>query len=57
MLIERGVESGFQIKFPREGDQDPGKIPSDLIVILDVRKHDLYQRDGSNLIGRTVKPW
>lgn len=32
--IERGVTAGKRIPFPGESDEEPGKTPGDLIVVI-----------------------
>jgi len=48
--VKPGWRSGTKIIFPREGDIHPGKIPADLIFVLQELPHAYYTREGDNLI-------
>ncbi|MGZ4857544.1 MAG: molecular chaperone DnaJ [Methanobacteriaceae archaeon] len=48
--IPPGVEDGSRLRVPGEGDVGKrGGPPGDLYVLIRVKKHNLFQRDGSNL--------
>jgi molecular chaperone DnaJ len=49
--IPAGVSNGSQMRLSGEGDTGgPGGASGDLYVILDVKEHDIFQRDGYNLL-------
>ena len=48
--IEKGMKDEQQIKFQGEADQIPGYEPGDIIINLIENEHNIYQRDGDNLI-------
>lgn len=49
--IPPGVDTGTRIRVGGEGEAgDPGGAPGDLYVLLRVRDHPLFQRDGPHLI-------
>ncbi len=49
--IPQGVETGTRLRVPGEGEAgDPGAPNGDLYVHVDVRKHELFERDGADLI-------
>ncbi|GMV90872.1 MAG: chaperone protein DnaJ 1 [Candidatus Hydrogenedentota bacterium] len=51
VTIPQGVETGTRLRVPREGEAgDPGAPNGDLYVHIDVRKHELFERDGADLI-------
>ena len=55
--IPPGIESGQQIRL--EGEGDPGRagsIPGDLYIFIEVKEHDIFERDGPNLYCRTPVP-
>ena len=55
--IPPGIESGQQIRL--EGEGDPGRadsIPGDLYIFVEVKDHDIFERDGPNLYCRTPVP-
>jgi len=47
--VKPGWKAGTKITFPKEGDQMPGKIPSDVIFVVGEKKHHLFERDGNDL--------
>ncbi|KAJ3262068.1 DnaJ sub B member 13 [Boothiomyces macroporosus] len=48
--ISSGWRAGTKIIFPKEGDQGPNKIPSDVAFIVKETKHDRFTRKGDDLI-------
>ena len=49
--VPPGVESGATLRVSGEGDLgERGGPPGDLYVILQVRPHDIFQRQGDNLL-------
>ncbi|XP_072271246.1 dnaJ homolog subfamily A member 4-like [Pyxicephalus adspersus] len=48
--IKKGMKDGQKIVFHGEGDQEPGLEPGDVVIVLDQREHELYQRQDNNLI-------
>lgn len=48
--IPAGVDSGSRLRVPGEGEAGArGAPPGDLYVVIRVRSHDLFRRDGSEL--------
>lgn len=47
--IDKGMKDGQKIKFSEEGDQAPGILPGDIIIILDEKEHDVFKRNGADL--------
>ena len=48
--VPAGVEEGTRIRYTGEGDAGRGNGPSgDLYVVLAIRAHDFFERDGQNL--------
>jgi DnaJ family protein A protein 2 len=47
--IERGMLQSQKIVFNGEGDEAPETIPGDVVVVLQQKEHDVFQRDGGNL--------
>ncbi len=48
--IPAGVEDGMQLKVPGKGNEAPGGVAGDLIVLLQVdERSNKFQRDGENL--------
>ena len=51
VVIPAGVEDGSQLRLPSEGDAGShGGQPGDVLLLLNVKWHRLFQRDGSNLL-------
>ncbi|OBZ82341.1 Mitochondrial protein import protein MAS5 [Choanephora cucurbitarum] len=48
--IERGMRDGQKITFSKEGDQAPGIIPGDIVILLDEKPHPRFTRQGDDLI-------
>jgi molecular chaperone DnaJ len=56
-IIPAGVEDGTRIRIAGEGEAGMrGGHPGDLYVILSVKDHPLFQRDGANLFCRVPIP-
>jgi molecular chaperone DnaJ len=48
--IPKGVDSGMKLRFAGAGDASPdGGPPGDLFVVVHVREHGLFKREGSDL--------
>lgn len=48
--IPAGIESGTRIRLAGEGEAGPrGGPEGDLYIFVDVKKHDLFERDGADL--------
>ncbi|XP_063313179.1 dnaJ homolog subfamily A member 4-like [Pelobates fuscus] len=50
--IKKGMKDGQKVVFHGEGDQEPGLEPGDVVVVLDQRDHDVFQRQDDNLITK-----
>ncbi|XP_076927183.1 uncharacterized protein LOC143590646 [Bidens hawaiensis] len=48
--IKRGWKKGTKITFPEKGNQEPGVIAADLIFVIDEKPHDIFTRDGNDLV-------
>mmetsp|Transcript_43386 Transcript_43386/g.109554 ORF Transcript_43386/g.109554 Transcript_43386/m.109554 type:complete len:301 (-) Transcript_43386:109-1011(-) len=48
--IKAGWRSGTKVKYFNEGDQFPGRIPGDIVIVLKERPHDRFKRDRNNLV-------
>ncbi|GJJ72789.1 hypothetical protein EMPS_05147 [Entomortierella parvispora] len=47
--IDRGMKDGRKIVFSGEGDQAPGTVPGDVIIILEQKEHERFRRSGDDL--------
>lgn len=48
--IKPGWKKGTKITFPEKGNEHQGIIPADLIFVIDEKPHDIFKRDGSDLV-------
>lgn len=44
------MKDGENIRFTGEGDQEPGLEPGDIIIVLDEKGHNVFRRNGTDLI-------
>lgn len=47
--IEKGMENGQRIVLSGEGDQAPNVIPGDIVIVLELKPHPRFRREGKNL--------
>eukprot|EP00696_Hemimastix_kukwesjijk_P011698 gnl/Hemi2/24666_TR8300_c0_g1_i1.p1 gnl/Hemi2/24666_TR8300_c0_g1~~gnl/Hemi2/24666_TR8300_c0_g1_i1.p1 ORF type:complete len:424 (+),score=183.43 gnl/Hemi2/24666_TR8300_c0_g1_i1:172-1443(+) len=47
--IEKGMTHGQKIVFAGEGDQQPDVTPGDIVIVLQLREHSSFRRDGDDL--------
>ncbi|KAJ1733634.1 Type I HSP40 co-chaperone [Coemansia biformis] len=47
--IDRGMRDGHKITFQGEGDQHPGIIPGDIVMVVQEKKHAIFKRRGDDL--------
>ncbi|ORX53564.1 DnaJ-domain-containing protein [Hesseltinella vesiculosa] len=52
IFIEKGMTNGQKIVLKGEGDQEPGIDPGDVCLVLQQKEHDVFQRDGADLMCR-----
>jgi molecular chaperone DnaJ len=51
VTVPAGVDTGMRLRVAGEGEAGPeGGRPGDLYVVLQVREHPLFRRDGPNLL-------
>jgi len=48
--IDKGSTNGTKIKFENKGNVTPGKMPGDLIIIINEKKHSLFTRKENDLL-------
>ena len=55
--IPAGVETGSRLKVSGEGEAGPNGGPAgDLYVVTHIKKHDLFEREGNDLVIRANLP-
>ena len=47
--VKPGWKAGTKVTFAREGDQLPGKIPSDVVFVIGEKPHAKFKREGNDL--------
>ncbi|CAL4122425.1 unnamed protein product [Meganyctiphanes norvegica] len=50
--VDKGMKDEQRITFRGEGDQMPGVEPGDVIIVLQEKPHDMFKRDGVDLLIR-----
>ncbi|KAH1124616.1 hypothetical protein GLYMA_06G073300v4 [Glycine max] len=48
--VKPGWKKGTKITFPDKGNQQPNQLAADLVFVIDEKPHDLFDRDGNDLI-------
>ncbi len=46
--MDKGMKHKQKIVFSGEGDQEPGLVPGDVVIVLNQRDHPVFKRDDSN---------
>ncbi|KAK2119856.1 DnaJ sub B member 1 [Saguinus oedipus] len=46
----KGWKEGTKITFPEKGDQTSNNIPADIVFVLKDKPHNIFKRDGSDVI-------
>ncbi|KAJ3019859.1 Type I HSP40 co-chaperone [Thoreauomyces humboldtii] len=49
VYIDKGMQDGQKITFSGEGDQTPGVIPGDVIIVIEEKEHPRFKRKGDDL--------
>lgn len=52
LKIPAGIDHGQKLKLREEGEQIPDGLPGDLYVLISVRQHPVFRRDGVDLVCR-----
>eukprot|EP00250_Pteridium_aquilinum_P017149 c23476_g2_i1 orf=350-1366(-) len=48
--IKPGWKDGTSITFPEKGHEQPGVVPADMIFVVQEKPHEIFKRDGSDLV-------
>lgn len=48
--VKPGWKKGTKITFPDKGNEQHNQLPADLVFVIDEKPHDVYKRDGNDLI-------
>ncbi|OHT17537.1 DnaJ domain containing protein [Tritrichomonas foetus] len=52
--VQPGWKEGTKITYDNEGDQNPGQLPQDIQFIIKTREHDVWRREGDNLVTEEI---
>ncbi|KAF8643731.1 hypothetical protein HU200_066797 [Digitaria exilis] len=48
--VKPGWKKGTKITFPEKGNEAPNMRPADIVFIIDEKPHDVFTRDGNDLV-------
>lgn len=48
--VKPGWKKGTKITFPERGNEAPNMIPADIVFIIDEKPHDVFTREGNDLV-------
>ncbi|XP_031376102.1 dnaJ homolog subfamily B member 1 [Punica granatum] len=48
--VKPGWKKGTKITFTDKGNEQPNQLPADLVFVIDEKPHDIYKRDGNDLL-------
>lgn len=48
--IEKGMTHGQKVRFSGEADEIPGTVPGDVIIVVQQKEHETFQRKGADLV-------
>ncbi|KAJ3692553.1 hypothetical protein LUZ60_011648 [Juncus effusus] len=48
--VKPGWKKGTKITFPDKGNEHPHQLPADLVFVIDEKPHELFLREGNDLI-------
>ncbi|AWW30303.1 molecular chaperone DnaJ [Echinicola strongylocentroti] len=48
--IPSGVADGMQLSMSGKGNETPGGVAGDLLIVIEEIEHDILQRDGNNVV-------
>eukprot|EP00904_Undaria_pinnatifida_P008570 jgi/Undpi1/4843/HiC_scaffold_19.g08196.m1 len=50
VTVKPGWKKGTKVTFPGEGDEGPGVLPADVLLVVAERPHEYFSREGNNLV-------
>ncbi|KAF8400745.1 hypothetical protein HHK36_014045 [Tetracentron sinense] len=48
--VKPGWKKGTKITFPDKGNEQVNQLPADLVFVIDEKPHDIYKRDGNDIV-------
>ncbi|KAG9459343.1 hypothetical protein H6P81_003851 [Aristolochia fimbriata] len=48
--VKPGWKKGTKITFPDKGNESLNQLPADLVFVIDEKSHEIFKRDGNDLI-------
>lgn len=56
VTLDRGARDGQRITFAGKGDVQPGMLPGDVVFVVQVAPHAVFQRQGADLVVKKTVP-
>ena len=50
--VKPGWKRGTKITFPDKGNEQFNRLPADLVFVIEEKPHNVYKRDGNDLIRK-----
>ncbi|KAJ7158552.1 hypothetical protein C8R46DRAFT_957180 [Mycena filopes] len=54
--VQPGWKSGTKVRFPHAGNEQPDGDAQDLVFVVEEKPHDVFERDGNDLMCRVPIP-
>ena len=48
--VKPGWKKGTKITFPEKGNESPSMMPADIVFIIEEKPHDVFTREGNDLV-------
>ena len=48
--VKPGWKAQTKVRFPEKGDERPGRVPADIVFVVEERPHETFRRDGNDLV-------
>lgn len=48
--VQPGWKKGTKITFTEKGDENPGRIPADVVFVVEEKPHERFKREGNDLV-------
>merc|ERR1739848_284966 len=48
--VKKGWKDGTKVRYPQEANEEPGKLPGDIVFVIKSKPHSVFKRDNENLI-------
>lgn len=48
--VKKGWKDGTKVRYPQEANEEPGKLPGDIVFVIKSKPHSAFVRENENLI-------